>query len=104
LAYGLEVTPERLAMIDRAEQFLRTAGYGTVRVRYHEGDLARLEVPSDRVAGLAEPEFRHRLSEHLVELGFRYVTVDLEGFRSGSQNLVLPLEKRKRILQAASDS
>lgn len=104
VAYGLKVTPERLAMIDRAEQFLRSAGYGTVRVRYHEGDLARLEVPSDRVAGLAEPEFRHRLSEHLVELGFRYVTVDLEGFRSGSQNFVLPLEKRKQSSQPASGS
>ena len=53
VAYGEEVTPERLAMIDSAEKFLRDAGYGTVRVRYHAGDLARVEVPVDRIGPLA---------------------------------------------------
>lgn len=92
IAYGEEVTPQRLAMIDAAEQFLREAGLGEVRVRYHQGDLARLEVPLDQLPQLSGGEFRARLVARLRELGFRYVALDLEGFRSGSQNLVLPIE------------
>jgi uncharacterized protein len=89
VAYGEEVTPQRLQMIDRAEQLLRSLGLQTVRVRYHRGDLARLEVPTDAIAQLAAPETRERLSSELKNLGFKYVTLDLEGFRSGSQNEVL---------------
>ena len=89
VAYGEEVTEEKLAMIDQAERLLRDAGYGTLRVRYHAGDLARIEVPSDRIAQLAETAERKRLTEALLKIGFRYICLDLEGFRSGSQNLVL---------------
>lgn len=89
VAYGEEVTPQRLQMIDRAEQLLRSLGLQTVRVRYHRGDLARLEVPADAIARLAAPETRERLSSELKTLGFKYITLDLEGFRSGSQNEVL---------------
>ena len=91
VAYGEEVTPERLAMIDAAEQFLRGRGLRTVRVRYHKGDLARLEVPVDALAQLCEPETRAALLAELKSLGFKYVTLDLEGFRSGSLNEMLPL-------------
>ena len=76
-------------MIDQAERLLRDAGYGTLRVRYHAGDLARIEVPSDRIAQLADTAERKRLTEALLKIGFRYICLDLEGFRSGSQNLVL---------------
>jgi uncharacterized protein len=86
VAYGEKVTPERLRMIDRAEQLLRSLGLQTVRVRYHRGDLARLEVPADAITQLAEPRTRERLTNELRRLGFKYVTLDLEGFRSGSQN------------------
>ena len=89
MAYGEEVTPERLQMIDKAEQLLRSLGLRTVRVRYHRGDLARLEVPAEAIALLAAPETRARLAAELKQLGFKYVTLDLEGFRSGSQNDVL---------------
>ncbi len=89
VAYGEEVTAERLAMIDRAETFLRDAGYGTLRVRYHAGDLARIEVPSDRIEQLADSAERERLVAEFQKIGFRYICLDLEGFRSGSQNLVL---------------
>ncbi|MDH3717304.1 MAG: ATP-dependent sacrificial sulfur transferase LarE, partial [Planctomycetota bacterium] len=92
IAYGEEVTPQRLEMIDRAEQFLRDAGLREVRVRFHKGDLARLEVPLDDLPQLTAPDFRAELVAQLRELGFRYISLDLEGFRSGSQNLVLPLE------------
>ena len=89
VAYGQEVTPERLAMIDRAERFLRQDGYGTVRVRYHAGDLARIEVPHDRIEQLSDVGERERVIAELLKIGFRYICLDLEGFRSGSQNLVL---------------
>jgi len=89
IAYGEEVTPERLAMIDEAEQYLRSLGLREVRVRYHRGDMARLEVPPAAVEQLCAPEIRAQLVAELRRLGFRYVTLDLEGFRSGSQNLVL---------------
>jgi uncharacterized protein len=86
VAYGLAVTPERLAMIDRAERFLHERGFSIVRVRFHEGDLARVEVPLDDLPRLLHAEMRRALAEHLRECGFRYATVDLEGFRSGSMN------------------
>jgi uncharacterized protein len=89
VAYGEEVTPERLAMIDKAEQYLRSLGLREVRVRYHRGDMARLEVPPAAVEQLCAPEIRTQLVAELRRLGFRYITLDLEGFRSGSQNLVL---------------
>jgi uncharacterized protein len=91
VAYGEEVMPERLAMIDRAEQYLREMGLRTVRVRYHRGDLARLEVPHEAISRLAEAGMRAGLIEELSKLGFKYITLDLAGFRSGSQNAALPL-------------
>ena len=93
VAYGEEVTPERLAMIDAAERLLRERGLRTVRVRYHKGDLARLEVPLDALAILCEPATRAALLAELKSLGFKFVTLDLEGFRSGSLNEMLPLVK-----------
>jgi uncharacterized protein len=89
VAYGEEVTPQRLAMIDRAEQLLRALGLREVRARYHRGDLVRLEVPAEAIVRLAAAEIRERLTTELKGLGFKYVTLDLEGFRSGSQNAVL---------------
>ncbi|MEX2140334.1 MAG: ATP-dependent sacrificial sulfur transferase LarE [Pirellulales bacterium] len=97
VAYGEEVTPERLAMIDRAEQYLRELGLHTVRVRYHRGDLARLEVPAESISRLAGPDVRSGLLETLRRLGFKYVTLDLAGFRSGSHNEALPLIQIKSL-------
>lgn len=92
IAYGEAVTPERTTMIDRAEQYLRGLGLREVRVRYHKGDLARLEVPAEAIARLADEATRTKLVEHLRKLGFKYVTLDLEGFRSGSLNQVIDVE------------
>jgi len=96
VAYGQEVTPERLRMIDRAEQVLRSLGHRTVRVRYHAGDVARLEVPADEIAELCLPMVRGFLAEELKQLGFKFVTMDLEGFRSGSLNVVIPVDELRR--------
>jgi uncharacterized protein len=92
VAYGEPVTPERLAMIDRAERFLRERGFRPLRVRYHKGDLARIEVSPEMLPQLIEPAFRRELTAELKAAGFKYVSVDLEGFRSGSMNAILPAE------------
>lgn len=96
VAYGEQVTPERLAMIDQAEQFLRELGLRMVRVRYHQGDLARLEVPLEALARLCEGNVRETLTGSLKALGFKYVTLDLEGFRSGSLNALVSVESLAR--------
>jgi len=92
VAYGEQVTPERLAMIDAAEQFFREHGFREVRVRYHRDNLARIEVPADMLARLTEPTFRTAVTARMRELGFRYLTLDLEGFRSGSMNELLTIQ------------
>jgi uncharacterized protein len=93
IAYGEQVTPERLARIDQAEVFLKELGLGEIRVRLHAGELARIEVPLDVLPQVAQPEIRERISVRLRELGFRFVTLDLQGFRSGSLNSLLSLSK-----------
>lgn len=93
VAYGVEVTEQRLARIDAAEEALRKLGFGELRVRDH-GDLARIEVPArdiDRAAQAREP-----IAEALRALGFAYVTLDLVGFRSGSLNEVLGVPAIRR--------
>jgi pyridinium-3,5-biscarboxylic acid mononucleotide sulfurtransferase len=91
IAYGQTVTAERLKMIETAESLLRGLGIRECRVRYHEGDLARIEVPVGAVDLLTEPKVRELVMQELASLGFRYVTLDLAGFRSGSMNLGLPI-------------
>jgi uncharacterized protein len=88
VAYGVEVTSARLSRVERAEALLRSFGLSQLRVRDH-GDLARIEVPLDALATLVQPQRRGRLVAGLHELGFSYVTLDLEGFRSGSMNAAL---------------
>ncbi len=92
IAYGEQVTPERLAMVDRAERFLREQGFQPLRVRYHKGDVARIEVPVEELPKFTDPEFRRQVIDRLKSAGFKYVSLDLEGFRSGSLNVVLPAE------------
>lgn len=92
VAYGEKITPERLAMIDRAEKFLRDRGFQPLRVRYHKGDVARIEVSVEQMARFADASLRRETAEYLKSLGFKYVSLDLEGFRSGSMNEVLKIE------------
>lgn len=103
VAYGEAVTPQRLAMIDRAESWLRGRGLPVVRVRYHAGDLARVEVPSDAIETLCRGEMREALVKYLASLGFKYITLDLQGFASGSQNRVLPLVELRANLSTANE-
>jgi len=93
IAYGLEVTPERVRRVDDAEHFLRDLiGVRELRVRHEANDLARIELPSTAIAKLAVAETAKAVTDHFKSLGFQYVTIDLEGFRSGSMNDVLPVE------------
>ena len=100
LAPGVEVTPERTTRVEAAEAYLKRLGYREFRVRLHEGELARIEVPSEGIARLADPRMAVDLVRYLKSLGFRYVTLDLEGFRSGSLNELVPLEMRQQNRQA----
>jgi len=89
IAYGEEATAERVAMIDRAERLLRTHGLRELRVRYHKGDLARIEVPLAELPRLASPELGEALAREFRALGFKFITLDLEGLRSGSLNQMI---------------
>ncbi len=90
IEYGREVTPEALAQVERGEEFLRSLGFRQFRVRHH-GAIVRIEIDRDELPRALTPEMAERFTRAFRELGFTYVTLDLEGFRSGSMNAVLPL-------------
>jgi pyridinium-3,5-biscarboxylic acid mononucleotide sulfurtransferase len=83
--YGTQITLERLQQVSSGENLLRSLGFKVVRVRYH-GEVARLEVGRDEMARLLDPQIGELLSREFRKLGFRFVTLDLGGFRSGSLN------------------
>jgi uncharacterized protein len=88
--YSSEVTAEKLHAIERAEDFLHDLGFRLCRVRHH-GETARLEMNPDDMSRALEPGTRDAIIRELRALGFRYVTLDLQGYRTGSLNEVLPL-------------
>ena len=88
LPYGTEVTRERLAQVERGEEALRALGFRQVRLRHH-GELARIEVDAAELARALEPAMAARIAAAVKPLGFRYVALDLEGYRTGSLNEVL---------------
>jgi uncharacterized protein len=92
IAYGVEVTEERVDRVEHAEAFIRqVTGILELRVRHEAGELARIEVPLKDLQLLTEPTVREAIAARLRELGFRTVTLDLDGFRSGNLNSGLPL-------------
>jgi pyridinium-3,5-biscarboxylic acid mononucleotide sulfurtransferase len=95
LAVGVTVTHERTARVEAAERYLHELGYRECRVRLHEGELARIEVPARDLARLADPVVREALIRHFHALGFLFVTLDLDGFRSGSLNSLVSLEHQR---------
>ncbi len=86
--YGTRVTPEALAMVEAAEDYLWELGLRDFRVRHHD-TLARVELPVDRIAEFAQPDRRAELLAKFKQIGYTYITLDLQGFRSGSGNEVL---------------
>jgi len=86
--YGQSITPEKLKMVDEAEQLLLDLGFRQVRVRHHD-TLARIEVAEDQVDRIMEKELRERIHTRLKEIGFTYISLDLAGYRTGSMNETL---------------
>ena len=87
--YGFGITKPNLTKVDRAETLLREMGFRNYRVRFHDEKTARIEVGQDEIQRLMEAETRQKIVSHLKELGFIYVTLDLQGYRTGSMNEVL---------------
>lgn len=91
VAYGSEVTVEKLGQIEAGEALLRAEGFRELRVRHH-GTIARIEVPESELGRFTQDsQRRQRILEGLKSLGFTYVTLDLQGFRSGAMNEALPV-------------
>jgi uncharacterized protein len=85
IAYGIEVTPERLAIVEKGEEALRALGFRQFRVRYHD-KLVRIEIAPEELPRALDPAMARRFVEIFKPLGFTYVTLDLEGYRTGSLN------------------
>ncbi|MDP9329450.1 MAG: ATP-dependent sacrificial sulfur transferase LarE [Actinomycetota bacterium] len=94
IAHGVTITVDELSKVGRAERVLKELGFRQCRVRVHGSDLVRIEVERDEVARLADPTTRERVVSALTSLGYRYVTLDLEGFRSGSMNPLPPKDEQ----------
>jgi uncharacterized protein len=92
IEYGRPVTREALAAIEAGEDSLRELGFRQARVRHH-GDIVRIEIAPEEFARAFSPEMAGRLVSIFKKLGFKYVTLDCEGYRSGSMNAVLPIEQ-----------
>jgi len=88
IPYGQVVTIEKLSMVDKAEIALKQMGFRQVRVRHH-GEVARIEIAEEELQNALNPEMARRMAVALKELGFKYVALDLEGYRTGSLNEVL---------------
>ena len=94
LPYGTEVTPERLGQVERGEEALRALGFRQLRVRHH-GPLARVEIDPAELPRAFDPEMARRISAALKAQGFRFVALDLDGYRTGSLNEVLAAAMRR---------
>jgi len=91
IEYGRAVTPEALQVVEQGEEALRALGFRQFRVRHH-GDIVRLEIAREELPRALSPDMAAEFTRIFKALGFSYVTLDLEGFRSGSMNAVLPPE------------
>jgi uncharacterized protein len=88
LPYGTAVTPERLRQVEDGEERLRALGFRQVRLRHH-GELARIEIDPSELARALDPQMARALVAAIKPLGFRFVSLDLEGYRTGALNEVL---------------
>lgn len=95
LPYGTEVTPERLRQVESGEERLRELGFRQVRLRHH-GHLARVEIAPDELPLALTPEMTRAIVDCIKPLGFRWVSLDLEGYRTGSLNEVLQIHSSPR--------
>jgi len=94
--YGTAITRENLSRIDRAEALVQAAGFRACRVRFHDERTARIEIPPEEMPRMLASATRASIVQQLKELGFTYVTLDLQGYRTGSMNEVLPADVKRR--------
>ncbi len=87
--YGEKITIEKLGMVNKAEEFLYTKGFKEVRVRYYNPSLARIELGKKEIEHAFNPELNTQIIAQFKKIGFKYITVDIEGYRTGSMNEVL---------------
>jgi uncharacterized protein len=92
----MAVTPERLLQVERAEDRLRALGFRQVRLRHH-GELARIEVGTDELSRALDPQMTRAIVSAIKPLGFRWVSIDLEGYRTGSLNEVLDISRESGL-------
>ena len=97
--YGQGITKENLTKVDSAETFMRDLGFRFFRVRHHDNKTARLEIGPQEFDRLLDATLREKIVGRMKELGFVYVTLDLQGFRSGSMNEVLTEVEKKAYLE-----
>ena len=95
IEYGRPVTREALDVVERGEDAIRALGFRQFRVRHH-GDIVRVEIASEELERALSPAMAARFTAIFKALGFKFVTLDLEGFRSGSMNALLPAEQLRR--------
>jgi uncharacterized protein len=95
IEYGRPVTREALDVVERGEDAIRALGFRQFRVRHH-GDIVRVEIASEELEQALSPAMAARFTAIFKALGFKFVTLDLEGFRSGSMNALLPAEQLRR--------
>ena len=95
IEYGRPVTREALSAIEQGEDAIRALGFRQVRVRHH-GQIARIEIARDELPRALDPRMAEKFTRIFKSLGFTYVTLDLEGFRSGSMNALLPADQITR--------
>ncbi len=93
--YGTPITREALAQVEAAEGLLRRMGFRQIRVRHHSGGLARVEVGPDELDRFADAELRQEVVASFRGIGYTYVSLDLQGYRTGSMNEVLPAHQRE---------
>lgn len=92
IEYGRPVTPKNLSQVEQAEEALHALGFQQVRVRHH-GELARVEISREELPHALSLEMLDKITASLRPLGFLYITLDTQGYRSGSMNAVLPVTK-----------
>jgi pyridinium-3,5-biscarboxylic acid mononucleotide sulfurtransferase len=95
IEYGRPVTPEALAVVEQGEDALRALGFRQFRVRHH-GEIVRIEIAKEELPGALTSTMASEFTRIFKALGFTFVTLDLEGFRSGSMNSLLPLDQLSR--------
>ena len=101
IPYGTTVTKEKVKLVEKGEEALKSLGFEIYRVRYH-GELVRIEIGPGELARALDVEMARKMTEVFKSLGFQYVTLDLEGYRLGSLNEALPSADRQQGLRVIS--